>query len=136
VSEDVVLRYRVWWHGIAWLMVAVVVLGSLVRMPEFASGVQGGDKFQHLMAYFALSFFHGQLGLRKNQYRYRVLGFFLLGVGLEFAQSQLGYRSMDMQDALANTVGLLFGWVLAQAAPDYLKRFEARLQRGRDHSST
>jgi VanZ family protein len=33
-----------------------------------------------------------------------------LGIALELAQHWLGYRSAELYDALANTLGVLLGW--------------------------
>jgi VanZ family protein len=35
-----------------------------------------------------------------------------LGVGLEFVQGWTGYRSFDVMDMLADSVGVLLGWML------------------------
>jgi len=36
-----------------------------------------------------------------------------MGVGLEFAQRQLGYRTFEVFDMYANALGVLLGWVTA-----------------------
>jgi glycopeptide antibiotics resistance protein len=36
-----------------------------------------------------------------------------MGVGLEFAQGRLAYRSYDMFDMYANALGVLLGWAAA-----------------------
>jgi len=40
-----------------------------------------------------------------------------MGIGLEFAQGQLGYRSYELFDMVANTLGVLIGWAFAFAIP-------------------
>lgn len=40
-----------------------------------------------------------------------------MGVGLEFAQGQLGYRTYEVYDMYANALGVLIGWALAFAVP-------------------
>jgi VanZ family protein len=45
-----------------------------------------------------------------------------MGVGLEFAQGQLGYRTYEVYDMYANTLGVLIGWTLAFAIPVGLAR--------------
>ena len=37
-------------------------------------------------------------------------GFVLMGVGLEFIQGWLVYRTYDPLDMLANTIGVALGW--------------------------
>jgi VanZ family protein len=45
-----------------------------------------------------------------------------MGIGLEFAQGHLGYRSYEPLDMLANTLGVLIGWALAFAVPQGLQQ--------------
>ena len=40
-------------------------------------------------------------------------GFIALGVALEFVQATTPYRSFEIADMVANTVGVLFGWGIA-----------------------
>ena len=49
-------------------------------------------------------------------------GFIALGVGLEFIQGALGYRTYEVFDIYANTLGVLLGW----AAAFLLPRMQAR----------
>jgi len=41
----------------------------------------------------------------------------IMGIGLEFAQGQLGYRTYEVYDMYANTLGVLIGWAIAFAIP-------------------
>jgi glycopeptide antibiotics resistance protein len=38
-----------------------------------------------------------------------MIGFIAMGVGLEFLQGELGYRTLDFADMVANALGVLFG---------------------------
>jgi glycopeptide antibiotics resistance protein len=40
-------------------------------------------------------------------------GLIVLGVGLEFVQGALGYRSFELLDMTANTTGVMLGWAVA-----------------------
>jgi glycopeptide antibiotics resistance protein len=40
-----------------------------------------------------------------------------MGVGLEFIQGMLGYRTYEVFDMLANAIGVLLGWVAAMLVP-------------------
>ena len=40
-----------------------------------------------------------------------------MDINLEFAQGQLGYRTYEVYDMYANTLGVLIGWALAFAIP-------------------
>jgi hypothetical protein len=37
-----------------------------------------------------------------------------MGISLEFLQGLSGYRTFEYSDILANTTGVLFGWLLAK----------------------
>jgi glycopeptide antibiotics resistance protein len=41
------------------------------------------------------------------------MGFVAMGIGLEFMQGQLGYRTYEVFDMYANTLGVLLGWAAA-----------------------
>jgi VanZ family protein len=97
--------------GAGWAWAAAIVWLSLTPSPpdiEF----QHGDKFGHFAAYGVLMFWFAQL------YRVRVfyaIGFVAMGLALEFAQDALGYRSYELSDMGANTLGVLAGWAAALA---------------------
>jgi VanZ family protein len=40
-----------------------------------------------------------------------------MGIALEFAQGQLGYRTYEVYDMYANTLGVLIGWAFSFAIP-------------------
>jgi VanZ family protein len=43
-----------------------------------------------------------------------------MGIGLEFVQGQLGYRTYEVYDMYANTLGVLIGWAGALMFPGVL----------------
>jgi VanZ family protein len=91
-------------------MVAAIVWLSLTPAPPEVD-IEDGDKLGHLAGYGATMFWFAQL------YARRVLcagGFVAMGVGLEFVQGWLGYRSFELYDMLANTLGVLLGWGAAR----------------------
>ena len=44
-------------------------------------------------------------------------GFVGMGIALEFVQGALGYRSFELADMAANTLGVAAGWIAAQLMP-------------------
>ena len=75
------------------------------------------DKLGHFAAYGLLMFWFCQLYLaRKARIAYAVL-FALLGIGLEYVQGALGFRTYEVFDMYANTLGVLLGWALALITP-------------------
>ena len=101
-----------------WAIVAAIVWLSLTPAPPQVE-VAYGDKIGHLVGYCVLMFWFCRL------YRTRIFyaaGFILMGVGLEFVQRQLGYRSYEVADMIANTLGVLLGWGVALLLPKPLLR--------------
>jgi VanZ family protein len=92
-----------------WLYAAAIVFLSLTPKPP-DPGFASGDKLGHLLAYGLLMFWFCLL------YRYRytrlayAIGWIALGVALEFAQGATGYRSFEIADMAANSLGVLLGW--------------------------
>jgi VanZ family protein len=117
--------YRLW-QTIGWMLVILVVYLSLTPSPvDFP--VEGGDRYEHALAYATLMFWFAHL---HAGFRARVglaFGFVALGIGLEFAQQMTGYRSFQIADMLADAVGVGIGWLAAPPRlPDVLRLIEAR----------
>lgn len=116
------LRLRPLWVSLGWAMVVLIVCFSLVpRPPEVAP--QLGDKAHHLLAYFGLMFWFGQLHARRLPVALGCLG---LGLSLEWLQGLTGYRTASGLDMLANTAGVLLAWTAVRGLPNVLARLESR----------
>jgi glycopeptide antibiotics resistance protein len=74
-----------------------------------------------VLAYAALMFWFCQIYLSKDRLIHGVV-FLLMGVGLEVLQGMSGLRSYEVTDMLANTAGVLLGWLAARALPPLLPR--------------
>jgi len=98
------------WLGAWWAMIAAVIVGSLLPALLLPDLPPGSDKLEHLLGYAILSATAVQLfGTRAAVLR---AGMFLvaLGVAIEIAQGTLtSTRSMDVNDAIANTLGVCLG---------------------------
>jgi len=115
-------NYRRVWLVLGWTgITGVVVLSLMPNLPH--SGVSGGDKIGHLLAYFTLMFWFGQLYVHRLPW---ALGFLALGASLEVLQGLTGYRDMSPADLLANATGIGLGWLAALRWPRSLARLEAR----------
>jgi VanZ family protein len=106
------LQRRILWLAIGWAMVAAIVWLSLTPKPPDV-GIEGSDKLGHFLGYGVVMFWFAQLYLRRMFY---AGGFIAMGVVLEFVQGWLGYRSLELHDMLANTLGVLLGWGTALLA--------------------
>lgn len=120
--------FRLWWWIGAGLVLGVIYL-SLTPHPPRTPGLWQGDKLGHFSAYFTLMFWFGQLYLRPLHGRW-LLGFILLGIGLEFVQGQTSYRSFEYADMAANSLGALIAWaiVASPVTAGWLMRREAGLK--------
>ena len=120
------LRFHCWWLTVGWLLVLGVVYSSLTPNPVDVSPLVLGDKLAHFGAYLVLMLWFAQLYARR---RHRIIAgwLVLLGVVLEVVQGGLGYRTFDLADMLANTLGVVTAWWLAATSlGHWLRRCEAR----------
>jgi VanZ family protein len=95
--------------AIGWGWAAAIIWLSLTPAPPKVDFEQS-DKLGHFLGYGLLMFWFGLLYSRT---RVRILfaaGFIAMGIGLEFIQGWLGYRTYDPFDMLANTIGVVLGW--------------------------
>ena len=106
-------RLRPLWLALGWAWVGAIVWLSLIPSPPTIELAQG-DKLGHFLAYGILMFWFCQLYAEARTRLWYALGFAALGVGLEFAQRALGYRSFELFDMAANTIGIGLGWVAAK----------------------
>ena len=116
------MTYRFHWLLLGWLLVLAVVALSLTPSPV-ETGVEQGDKLGHLLAYFSLMAWWGQLQPRSNRL---LLLFLLMGAGLELLQGLTPTREPSLLDMLANAAGAVLGWLATRAWPSWLVGLESR----------
>lgn len=109
-----VYMWKPLWYWLGAFMVSVVVYLSLTPSPPQLD-MTAGDKLQHLGAYSALGFWFAMLALRSwRQLCLSVCGLIALGIALEFIQGMTGYRTFDVGDMWANSIGVTVGSALAR----------------------
>lgn len=108
-------RWPALWVAIWLAMIAVVVATSLLSADDLPpSPFDGFDKVEHFTAYLVLSVYAGMLFAQRRAQSVAAVALIALGVGLEFAQGALTVSRMaDSADALANSLGVLAGLMLA-----------------------
>ena len=128
------MHYRRLWLLLGWLYVLLVLYGSLSRVPDIDMPFDNTDKLIHFLMYFILAGWFVQLYSRRSQ-RIVILGSaILLGIIIEFLQGLTAYRSFDMLDALANSIGAISAFLLAGTSLALLlKRFDNWLYQRRNH---
>ncbi len=91
-------------------MVAFVLTVSLLPEKNLKGFTPpGGDKLHHFLAYGSMMAWFAQLYPRHRLWY--ALGFVAMGVAIEFIQPILSGRYFEWYDALANTVGVILGWI-------------------------
>ena len=104
-----------------WALAAVIVWLSLTPAPPQID-IEQGDKLGHFAAYGTLMYWFCLLYTRRATRIGYALLWTGMGIGLEFIQGQLGYRTYEVYDMYANTLGVLIGWAAALAFPRALPR--------------
>lgn len=122
--------YPLFWLSIGWLMVILVISLSLAANPPELPEFHSSDKLGHLLAYFMLMGWFGQLYPAFSRQIISALSFVLMGILLEFVQGWSGYRMFDVLDMLVNTTGVLLGWWLTRTGcAGWLQQFDRLLAR-------
>lgn len=101
-------------------MLLIVWFSLVPRPPEL--GPEMSDKAHHMLAYFSLMFWFGQLHARRARVLLGCLG---LGLALEWLQGLTGYRTASGLDMLANTAGALLAWATLRWLPNLPTRLES-----------
>ena len=103
------------WAAAAFAAAAIGVLYFTLRPGPGGGPFQGSDKVQHFSAYLVLSLLAGLAARSRGQAALYAIALAVTGYGLEWVQLLVG-RSYDLGDALANALGCLAGFLLAQLA--------------------
>ena len=106
------MRHRRLWLAGGWAIAAAIVWLSLTPSPPKVDFEQG-DKLGHFLGYGTLMFWFCQLYVRPGGRAAHAAAFAAMGVGLEFLQGALGYRTFELYDMFANALGVLIGWAAA-----------------------
>ena len=120
-------------HNIFWLaIIATLIIAflSLTAVPKINLGlkIKSGDKILHVLAYFTLSTVWF-LALQKkmgdlNVKLLLILSLIMYGIILEVLQGGItNYRTGDIFDVVANTVGVLLALLLSSRFISWFKAF-------------
>ena len=102
-----------------WGWAAAIVWLSLTPSPPEID-IAYGDKLGHLAAYGLLMLWFTQVYVALPSRLAHAAIFVAMGVGLEIVQGALGYRSYDIGDMFANTLGVALGWMFGALLPPLL----------------
>jgi VanZ family protein len=106
-------RPRVW-VGV-WIFGWVLAIAlSLIPPPPLHLDIDNSDKLGHLLAYATLSAWAVMVFARPRAWVVAALALVALGIGMEIAQGMLTeWRMRDWRDAVANTLGVGLGLLVA-----------------------
>jgi VanZ family protein len=107
------------WRRFGWLGVILALVLSLT--PPLLNESSGHmDKLVHMMSYAVMMFWWAQLVIRQ---RWKLaLAVVLFGIVIELLQGLTPARQPDVLDALANSCGVLLGWLAARFSPNLPQR--------------
>lgn len=106
------LKRRPLWLAIGWALILLVIYLSLIPAPPSIPGEEG-DKIGHVLAYATLMMWFLQLYAGLPRRLVLALAFVALGIALEFVQRDTGYRTFEIADMVADSVGVAVGWLAA-----------------------
>jgi len=107
-----VLKFKPAWLLVGYLMIAFVVQQTLTPSPATA-GMQLSDKFLHIVGYFGLMGWFMQVYRQPGAKIIWGVFFISMGIGLEFLQGLGGIRHFEVNDMLANSLGVSIAWLLS-----------------------
>jgi hypothetical protein len=108
------LKYLKIWLIVGWALVGLVIFVSVTpRAPEMLD-LDGADKLLHVFAYGIMMLWFGFIYLPSRMYQNLGIILIAIGIALELIQGIIAHRSLSFLDMVANTVGVLLGWLLAK----------------------
>jgi VanZ family protein len=120
------LRFPKVWSAVGWLLIVVVIVGSLMPGPAVAS-VGVNDKVMHAASYFVLMVWFAGF-CRRGLYPAITVVLLALGLGLDLLQSLTETRQFDWHDVAMNGTGVIVGLFLSLLlVGGWCQRVEQRL---------
>ena len=108
------LKLRFLWIATGYMLVALVLFLSLTSNPiDTGMSFPYQDKLYHAFAYFTLMFWFSQIYHDSFQRKMIAVIFILMGIMLEYLQSFDPQRFAEFGDMVANTSGVVLGFLLA-----------------------
>ena len=99
-----------------WLLVSLIFYLSLTPHPPEPMSFPYADKLEHGFAYASLSLWFCQIYLSSRQRSVVISALIAMGVVIEFLQGWGGVRYFEYADMLANSTGVVLGYLLARTA--------------------
>jgi VanZ family protein len=103
------LRYLQLYLGLGGAYIGTVIWLTLTSAPPKGLDLPNADKWEHLLAYFLMMAWFGQLAEKRRTRANLALAFMALGGLLELLQGLGGVRQAELTDAIANILGVWMG---------------------------
>lgn len=105
---EIDLRLRKIWLSIGYALLSMTAVLSLIPGPD----IGGGDKLVHFVTYALLSGWFSLI-VKNTRTLWAVLfGLIAFGFLMEYLQGFTSYRMQDIDDAIANSVGVMVGMAI------------------------
>jgi len=102
---EIDLRLRKIWLSIGYALLSMTAVLSLIPGPD----IGGGDKLVHFVTYALLSGWFSLI-VKYSRTLWAVLfGLIAFGLLMEYLQGFTSYRRQDIDDAIANSAGVMVG---------------------------
>ena len=109
------MHYRLLWLLIGYAFIIFIFYGSLSSNP-IEMDVQFFDKISHALSYFVLMGWFAQLYHQVKVKAVLAVMFIAMGISIEYLQQAGGVRYFEINDMLANTLGVVIAFVLSFTA--------------------
>lgn len=107
------LRYTGLWLGIGIVMMLIILVFSLISLPQEVEDFMWSDKLMHGVAYAGLMGWFAQLYKNDLARLILLLGLIGFGVSIELLQGLTPTRQFEFLDMVANASGVLLAWSLS-----------------------
>jgi len=114
------MHYKRLWISLGICYTAFIIAGSLLRVPEVTISVDHSDKIIHFLLYFILVGWFIQLYKKLSTRVIILCAAITLGLLMEILQGLIPYRSFDLIDQFANSIGAISAFLLATSRFDSL----------------
>ena len=122
------MHFRPLWLLLGSAYIIIILVVSLIRVPDINQVFSHTDKVLHFVSYFVLVGWFVQLYSALSRRVLILLGALSLGMTIELLQQMTAYRSFDFIDQLANSLGACCAYLLARPPFDsLLTRFDGSL---------
>ncbi len=112
MNNNNLLQHHKIWLALGWVWIAFIIYLSLRPEPVGDDG-PWTDKLHHIFAYLALMLWFAQLYRPLATKLWIALGLVAMGIVIEFAQEQTGYRHFELIDMVAGGVGVMCGLAIS-----------------------